>query len=99
MGRPPKNRNAEPVVPAKPPMMKYGQAMRLADKNARTIMKISQLVVSSSNTLFRIIYHLCNHFHHVKDIVHQPGYAKADPKGRIGSHIGKSIIVRDLVYK
>jgi hypothetical protein len=47
MGRPPKNKAAQPVVvAAKPPMMKFGQAVKLADKNARTIMKISQLMVS-----------------------------------------------------
>jgi hypothetical protein len=46
MGRPPKNKAAQPaVVAAKPPMMKFGQAVKLADKNARTIMKISQLMV------------------------------------------------------
>jgi hypothetical protein len=47
MGRPPKNRNAEPVAAAKAPVMKYPQAMKLADKNARTIMKISQLMVGA----------------------------------------------------
>lgn len=44
MGRPPKGKPAEVVV-SKPPVMKFAQAMKLADKNARTLMKISQLMV------------------------------------------------------
>jgi len=44
MGRPPKVK-APPVAAARPPLMKYAEAVKLADKNARTIMKISQLMV------------------------------------------------------
>eukprot|EP01032_Pedospumella_encystans_P018415 gene18415-20962_t len=43
MGRPPKVK-APPVAAARPPLMKYAEAVKLADKNARTIMKISQLM-------------------------------------------------------
>lgn len=45
MGRPPKSKTVAPVVAARPPMMKYAEAVKMADKNARTIMKISQLLV------------------------------------------------------
>jgi hypothetical protein len=34
----------EPAEAARPPMMKFGQAQRLADKNSRTMMKVSQLL-------------------------------------------------------
>ena len=47
MGRPKKIKNT-PVATEnvlKPPLMKFPQAMKLADKNSRTIMKISQLMV------------------------------------------------------
>lgn len=45
MGRPPKAIKSDTPVSTKPPVLKFAQAVRIADKNARTIMKISQLMV------------------------------------------------------
>jgi hypothetical protein len=49
MGRPSKSKAAAAAAEnthiAKPPMMKYAEAVKLADKNSRTMMKISQLMV------------------------------------------------------
>lgn len=36
----------------------------------------------------------------VQEIVHMPGYAKVDPKDRIGSHIGTvNLVYNDHVFE
>ena len=93
MGRPPKVK-APPVVAARPPMMKYAEAVKLADKNARTIMKISQLMVRfdklTSSSLWidksKFMFQQC-----LQEVIHMPGHALADPKDRIGLQIGMTL--------